>query len=798
MNRIIYSSIKYFKTIVLLFFFQQGFAQSQLSIADKFNAYSLKALPEKIFVHTDKEFYLAGEILWFKLYYVDGNSHHPMSLSKIAYVEILNDKNEPTLQAKISLAPGESNGSFYLPVSLNTGNYTLRAYTNWMKNFNAGYFFTKQITIVNTLKASEPEVKSDSSVLSVNFFPEGGNLVNGIQSRIGFEVKNKNGSVKDFNGYIINDNNDTVVFFSPLKFGIGNFDLTPQQGTKYKSVIVLPGSGTISKTLPPAYDNGYVLKLTENDQQQVIISVKRKRMAGEQPTNQILLAAHTRQVLKVAEKAFITDSAIFVIDKNRLDEGITHFTLFNNNDKPVCERLFYIKPQQKISVNVNTDRKEYTNRQRIDLSLNNNTGADQTPLNLSASVFYVDSLQGIDASNIVNYMWLVSDLAGSIESPDYYFSNDVNVAATADNLMLTHGWRRFKWEDVSKGDDSFIRHLPEINGQLVTGRVIDSRNGQPAAGINAYLSVPGRPFGFYTSRSDKNGIVRFEVKNYYGNSQIIAQPGIDADSFYTVNIIKPFDEITSPGTLPFYKPQRDFKTQILQRSIGMQVQNVYTGDSLRNFIEPLISDTLPFYGKAEASYKLDDYKRFTTMEEVLREYVLEVGVGMRNAKPMIKIFNPQEHDFYKGYALVLLDGIPLTDVNRIFEYDPLKVRKLDVIQTRYVLGQSIFNGIASFSTYEGGYDVLELDPKLLAIDYPGLQMQREFYSPVYETEEQVQKRIPDFRTTLFWTPDITTDKEGKATLRFYSADRKGKYIAVLQGMDEKGNFVSGTTAFEVN
>jgi hypothetical protein len=239
------------------------------------------------------------------------------------------------------------------------------------------------------------------------------------------------------------------------------------------------------------------------------------------------------------------------------------------------------------------------------------------------------------------------------------------------------------------------------------------------------------------------------------------------------------------------------KDQILQRSIGMQVQNVYTGDSLRNFIEPLINDTLPFYGRAEATYKLDDYKRFTTMEEVLREYVLEIGVGMRNTKPAIKIFNPQEHDFYKGYALVLVDGIPLSNVNKIFEYDPLKVKKLDVIQTRYILGQSIFNGIASFSTYDGSYDALELDPSLLAIDYPGLQMQREFYSPVYETKEQIEKRIPDFRTTLFWTPDIITDNEGKAALRFYSADRKGKYVAVLQGMNEQGNFVTGSTTFEV-
>lgn len=772
---------------------------SEVSFADKFNNYSNQALQEKLFVHTDKEFYVAGEIVWFKVYYINGTTHKPLRLSKIAYVELFNERNEPVLQSKVSLKPGEPDGSFYLPVSLNTGNYILRAYTSWMRNFPEEYFFEKKITIINTLKESEQTLTKDTTAASVNFFPEGGNLVNGIESRIGFSITNREGVINNCQGFVIGNNSDTIVRFNPLKFGTGHFRFTPLPGNDYKAKVVLADGKVITKELPQAYVNGYVMNVSESGPQQITIVVKRKKMTGEQTTNKVLLAAHTRQVLKITESASINDndSIRFVIDKNKLGKGITHFTLFADNNRPVCERLIFIKPDQKVIANIATDAKSYDQRKKIDLKVDVTGNTEYSPFNLSASVFNIDDLEKNTAPGIVSYVWLTSDLPGVIESPDYYFSGDPDVAAATDNLMLTHGWRRFKWEDVWSPGNSFVKYLPEIDGHLVTGEVIDSRNGRPVQRVNTCLTVPGRPFGFYTSASDANGIVRFNIRDYYGNGQVIVQRGIGIDSFYTVNLLKPFAERTVIQKGSSYKFTESMRQQLLQRSVGMQVQNIYTGDSMRNFKSPLVTDTLPFYGLPEKTYKLDDYKRFTTMEEVLREYVLEIGVVLRNGKPALRIFNPEAHDFYNDYELILLDGVMLRDINKIFSYDPLKVRKLDIIQTRYTLGQSVFNGIASFSTYEGAFDGYELDPKLVAIDYAGLQLQREFYSPVYETKEQIESRVPDFRTTLLWKPDITPDAEGKAAFQFYSSDRPGTYMVVLQGMNENGDLVFTTSAFEV-
>ena len=160
-------------------------------------------MKEKIFVHTDKDFYVAGEIAWFKLYAVDASSHKPLELSKVAYVELLDSANKHLLQAKIALDNAEGNGSFYLPPTINSGNYKLRAYTNWMKNFGAGYFFEKIITIVNVQKRITLPAIKPSNKFDLQFFPEGGNLVNNIPCKIAFKGTDQYGKGITFTGFFL-------------------------------------------------------------------------------------------------------------------------------------------------------------------------------------------------------------------------------------------------------------------------------------------------------------------------------------------------------------------------------------------------------------------------------------------------------------------------------------------------------------------------------------------------------------------------------------------------------------------
>jgi hypothetical protein len=148
-------------------------------IQQRFETFSNNSAQEKIYVHTDKNFYVAGEIIWFKLYYLDGATHQKLDLSKVAYIEILDRTYKPVLQAKVSLTADGGTGSFYLPLTLNSDNYIFRAYTNWMRNSGPAVFYEKFISIVNTVKPPEAIYRQDTTSAVINFFPEGGNMVDG-------------------------------------------------------------------------------------------------------------------------------------------------------------------------------------------------------------------------------------------------------------------------------------------------------------------------------------------------------------------------------------------------------------------------------------------------------------------------------------------------------------------------------------------------------------------------------------------------------------------------------------------
>jgi hypothetical protein len=776
------------------FFYCNAFSQSNAlsDIKNSFDNYRQHTLNEKIFVHTDKSSYLVGEIIWFKLYNVDATFHKPLDVSKVAYIELLDANNKPVLQAKIALKQGDGNGSLFIPFTINSGKYKLRAYTNWMKNFDVNYFFEKHISVINTQKIYETG-NSKPLQYDVQFFPEGGNLVGNIKSKVAFKVSDQYGKSIMYNGTVINESGDTIVKFQPLKFGMGNFIFTPLANHTYKAFIQTANGNTVTKELPEVYTEGYVLNVTNNDSGSDAITVNVKTNIPQ--TREVYLFVHAGETIQAAERLLIQDgSASFTIDKNKLGDGISHITLFNNAQQPVCERLYFKSPAKILNLSVSADEKEYVTRKKVNLTI---TSVDENkkdvPANLSVAVYRFDSLQITEEDNINSYLWLSSDLNGKIESPAYYFSP----AATQeeiDNLMLTHGWRRFRWEDISQNKTPFFKFPPEYNGHIVTGRIIDTRTNAPAKSINAYLSVPGLRTQFTTCISNDSGEVKFELKNFYNSSEIITQTKRQPDSFYRVDISNPFLENYSADIFqPYSLPQ--YLNTLKAENLSVQVQNIYTGNKMNQFIIPFF-DTTAFYYSPDQRYYLDNYTRFTTMEEVLREYVALVDVRKKEKSFHLFAADENARRFFDHDPLILLDGVPVIDIDKFMNFDPLKIKKLEVVNRRYFLGASFFEGILNWTTYGGDLANFELDPHATIIDYEALQLQREFYSPIYETEEQKLSHLPDFRNVLFWSPNITAE-HGKQQLSFYSSDLPGKYVIVLQGITTEGKSGYSVTTFDV-
>lgn len=773
-----------------------GYGQTDVaaSLTNQLNKYSQQHFQEKIFTHTDKSFYVCGEIIWFKLYNTDAYLNKPATISKVAYVELLNAEHKPVLQAKIELHKGKGNGSFMLPFSLNSGVYVLRAYTKWMKNFSPDLFFEKRITVVNTLKKLN-RAETDTTKWDIQFFPEGGNLVSGLRSKVAFHAVDQNGRGITCKGIIVNQNNDTITSFESFRFGMGHFYFTPGKGNTYKAIVQSEGRVT-EHNLPPAYETGYVIQLNSTDKQTIRLSVQSQNHGNEA----ISLLVHTNQVVKLAQEKILSNgSAEFIVRQSELGEGISHFTIFNNRRQPVSERLFFKQPSEKLDIEVATNEKEYFLRNKVNVELISRVNGQAAASDFSLAVFRVDSLLMVDQDDIQSYLWLSSELRGTIESPSYYFIPDnIQVEQAGDNLMLTQGWSRFKWEDVLNDTKPMFQYLPEYEGPVVTGRLRERKSGLPARNTKAYLTIPGEKFVFRDATSDQYGNIFFNVDKFYGSTDIILQAHNQLNNSYIIDIDLPFaNNYSSRKYASLFIPEK-WQEQLTSYSVGTQVENGYVRDKKLVFYLPESTDTSAFYGKPDKTYLLDDYTRFITMEEVMREYVSEVRVRKQPASFTYKVKNEPLNIFFDNDPLVLLDGLPVFDLSKLMEFDPLKIKRLDLITRKYFSGKDVVEGIVSYSTYKGNLDGFQLNPDALLVEYPGLQLQREFYSPIYETQQQAQSPLPDFRSLLYWSPDVQTDNKGSGSLSLYTSDKPGKYAVVVQGISTNGIAGSKIVFFNVN
>ncbi|TXK48605.1 hypothetical protein FVR03_07865 [Pontibacter qinzhouensis] len=766
------------------------------SLLTSFKQYRQQALQEKIFLHLDRPFYTAGETMWFKLYQVDATLHRPHHMSKVAYVEVLNEKQQPVLQGKIHVAEGMGKGSFVLPLTLDAGQYVVRAYTNWMKNFSPDFYFEQQVTILNTYKKLDLKSEPEAPAYSLQFFPEGGNLVHGLESKVAFKVTDaKSGKGQAATGEIRNRAGQVVQTFQPANKGIGYFTFTPDRTEKYTAVITIADQQVLTQQLPMVHEQGYVLQVQQTAPQNLNVSI---RSTGQQ-AEQVYLLGHARQMVSVAATGTLVQGKThFSISTDSLAEGITHFTLFSSKNQPVCERLYFKRPTQKLDIETVVAKDAFSQREQVELQLQTRSEAgNMIPANLSLAVYRLHEGQAAPVADISSYLWLTSELAGEVEDPGYYLHQpEATADAGLDNLMLTHGWSRFKWEEILENEPFSHTYTPEYDGHLIRGRLTHAVSGRAAPGITTFLASPSKYIRLYTSESDSNGEVQFEVKNFLGSKEIVLQTDFRKDSTYHVEVFNSFSEKYAARPLPaFYVPE-PWQPALALRHREVEAQQLYFG-AYRNLFRAAGADSIAFYGQPDQQYYLDDYTRFKVMEEVMREYVSGVMVRKRRGSFHYLVVNKPYKTYFKNDPLVLLDGVPVFDIDKIMAFDPLAIKRLDVITGTFLQGKNLHEGVVSYATYKGDLAGFPLDTRALLLEYEGLQREREFYAPTYITPEQKQSRLPDFRNLLYWNPEIETKADGKAQVSYFTSDSAGSYVVVVQGITSNGLFGSKTIRFEV-
>jgi hypothetical protein len=274
------------------------------------------------------------------------------------------------------------------------------------------------------------------------------------------------------------------------------------------------------------------------------------------------------------------------------------------------------------------------------------------------------------------------------------------------------------------------------------------------------------------------------------------QTNTSVDSTYTLSVNNPYDESASSVNPKPFLLSPSMKDKLGERSLSMQVQDIFYREA-NDRIVAVKNDSTAFFGNADETYNLDDYTRFPVMEEVMREYVPGVLVRKRRGGFHFLVIDKVNKGILEGDPLVMVDGMPVFDVDKIMSFDPLRIKKLEVITRNFYVGPLFLPGIVSYSTYSGDLGGFEIDPRSVVINYEGLQLQREFYSPAYGNQKDRSNRLPDQRTLLHWIPQLKIDAAGANKVDFYTSDLAGDFVVVVHALARKGMAATGVHKFTV-
>lgn len=788
---------------------------------------------EKVYLHLDKSEYAQAETIWIKSYLVAGAMHEPSQLSKNLYVELLTEEGELVRRLTLKSEEGLAEASLIIPRNQAQGFYYLRAYTQWMKNQPQAYFYHKKIRILSTREEEESPREVITQKVDLQFYPEGGDLIKGLPSKLAFEVTglNQTGNIK---GEIIDERGTVVKEFMTQHEGRGFVAFAP---TEDRYLARLEG---IDKVFDVPTVRPFGQTMTVNNSHADLLKVNIKSTTESEEV--FYFIAHTRGYVTYASETRLRGTRGFIeIDKSTIPSGISHLTLFNKYMEPIAERLVFIDQKDHLEVSINTNKQQYGNRELATVGIKV-TDQEGKPVqgSFSMSVFNSDLARNDHLNYGINAnLLLSSDLPGHIRNPRQYFEDSPEAQSNLDLLMMVNGWRRFSWIDIVDQPQSLFAAETglSLDGQITRKNGTTVKDGKVFL-VNANDIGNGSQFVL----TDEEG--RFSFTNLdYSDTTFLRFQGFQRAS--QKNVMVSIDTVTEP-VLPLRHAYRAFE---LNNSLQDQEYKKYARTAIyvdsvyrrANGITYLGSVTVEAdrreatnriltsrYGPGENYMNFDDVdfeaKSGRDPYSVLLGRIAGFSLQAASANRQGLISDINRPDLQLGAAgvnpgldsdpmfraprlrqgsmsstpMVLLDNVEVPwDV--IYNLQATDIDYVEVYKggTSNMFGPRGLGGAIAFYTLKGE-KYLQRYPKsgLLYTRLGGYHSAREFYAPRYDSRRR-QRYIPDNRATLFWAPMITTDENGEAMISFFTPDGTASVAIDVQGLSFKGKPGTGTGTFSI-
>jgi len=778
------------------------FAQSPPKTSSSFYA-------EKLYIHTDRDTYVAGEDIWFKAYLLNARTNVPAGFSKNLYVEFISPDKKVVLQHMLRMQDKFTNGDFKLPDTLSAGKYLLRAYTGWMLNFDQDFVFEKGITINRYITSSsnlatsnvnntKPTYLSNPTYtlnnITVQFFPEGGSLVAGVTSVVAVKAEDSNGHGIAVNG-TINIPGNSAVNFNCDSTGMGIFSLKPEAGTIYKATVYYKNQ-PFHANLPAALNYGFVLNMSANSNLFTANIICNNATLNQAINHEYTLMVKHAGIMSFLQNITIQNAHHSILIPSNLPPGVNCVTLIDEEGRPLCERLIYVSNRPEINpLVIKTNKATYAPREPVSLTIKVDA---KYAANMSVAVINAGAAK-LSSNNILTYLDLSSEIKGYIDNPTFYFDTlNIHRFKQLDMLMLTQGWRDYIWRHLQQVE--FVKKHDIEDGITITGSVRKVWSDKSLANMSITMYAP-KATGqkLFSAVTDTAGKFKITGAEFYGYQFInftsrtaVGKGGgwIRIDSLqkerlpikwqprymdtYSINYNQDTTLKSTPTQRPFtlsginqLNPVRvKDKSGVLQP----QVFNISSAEhkEYQNLAQFLID-------KIQGAY----------VEKLDRCFFLQLVSGFFINKGE-KIFKPVGISAkYNDGSFVKTD----CDANTPLSLSMESVVKLTVTphQTPYGLFYTV-----ALILRNGAMEAKNAFDNSVA-DVVGYYKARTFYSPAHN-QPNTQ---PDLRTTIYWQPNVIPNK-GEATINFYNPDNKGKNHIIVQGITSNGIPLYATTTYIIN
>jgi len=851
---------------------------------------------EKIYLHFDKPYYAIADTVWFKAY-VTENQNLLSGISKIVYVDVINQKDSLIQTIKLPITGGVANGNFPLDqVNYKQGNYHVRAYTMWMLNFDSPAYFNKtffvgeaidkevktHITYKNTSndkqekidarvqfkdpnnkpyanknvswqvvtsytviakgrgttdgngyltiamsanQKAEYQLKKGELITSINttdkdvasnsfslanailskdfqFFPEGGNLIAGLTNKVAIKAIKSDGLGINSKGTITDNSGKQVSTFNAQHVGMGSFDLLPESGKTYKANVTYDDGTTANYDLPAVSEKGIKVSVNNSDPENIQVKIlSNDTFFEENKGKKFYLVAQSKGVICYgAQTALSNKEYSSTILKSKFPSGIAQFTLFTDAGKPLSERLAFIQHKNNMAVALTTAAPSYGVKKKV--KVNVAAKKDGAPVEGNFSVTVVDETKvpanEDAASTILTGLLLSSDLKGYVEKANYYFNApDAKKNDDLDILLLTQGYRTFKYSNILAGSLPKISFLPE-QGIEVSG-ILRMSNGIPVRKGQLLLTIPDKRFNL-EGTTDPVGNFKFQNLVLNDSSKVTITAKYNPN--YRAMAI-------SLNGSPIPSLTRNFSAAEEVLNIDSAL-TTYLDNSKRqySYLHTLKDVTIKGAVIAKVSHK--DYPALTGLSqmadhEVTGDRLQGCALLINCLQGMLAGVTFQDNNFYVTRDFNAGKRIPMgifingmsVDVNQINTLNPNNIESIEVFlrdELGLVNRANNVNGVIVFNqkkapkgTKISKAQLLDMIPKNYEVTFSpqGYNKEKQFYSPKYDVPANMNRN--DLRTTIYWNPKVITDATGNSSFEFYNADGKGQYKVIIEGIDANGN-----------